>query len=516
MRITNGMMMNNSLNNINNNKLLLDNLNTQLASQKKIQRPSEDPIVAIRALRYRSTLAEISQYLEKNIPDAEGWMSATSDALENTVSLLGDIINYLNEGVNGTWTTTDRQSIMDTLTQYRDQIYEDANADYAGRTIFTGYKTDSKVTFSKNEPDTVYAITQNFSVSAITSYDKVMNSVDISGLNASNLDTIDLTTYETPVSNSVYRLRLGYEGLQAVDDGAGGYEDVELSLYHKDSAGNLILPPDTITANTVSASDPSAYAPADGEVNFIPETGEYIFGKDAYANVCTYDQITVNYVKEGFEKGELRPEQFFDCYDMTVAYANGSTDVNDPLAVKYTAGDQEINYAVNFNQSLKINTQAKEIFTHDMTRDMDDLINAVSAVADIENKVSKIESLMAGVEEGSDEYENLQALLDLANRELDFANENMQNMLEGGLTAYQNYQEGVSLAKANLGARQTRLDLNKERLTSQKTTVEELKTKNEGVVLTDIAVEITAASDVYDASLAATSKLITKSLLDFI
>src|SRR5574344_1956768 len=51
MRITNGIMINNSLNNINNNKQLYDNLNTQLSTKKKIQKPSEDPIVAVRALR---------------------------------------------------------------------------------------------------------------------------------------------------------------------------------------------------------------------------------------------------------------------------------------------------------------------------------------------------------------------------------------------------------------------------------------------------------------------------------
>jgi flagellar hook-associated protein 3 FlgL len=67
MRITNSMMINNTLSNINNNKTKMDQLNTQLATKKKIQRPSEDPITAIRALRYRSTLSEISQYLDRNI-----------------------------------------------------------------------------------------------------------------------------------------------------------------------------------------------------------------------------------------------------------------------------------------------------------------------------------------------------------------------------------------------------------------------------------------------------------------
>lgn len=61
MRITNGMMMNNCLNNINKNKLQMDKIYTQIESQKLFQKPSEDPIAAIRSLRLRSTYTEIEQ-----------------------------------------------------------------------------------------------------------------------------------------------------------------------------------------------------------------------------------------------------------------------------------------------------------------------------------------------------------------------------------------------------------------------------------------------------------------------
>ena len=59
MRITNRMMINNSLANINVNKNQMNTMDTQLSTQKKISRPSEDPIIAIRALRFRSNLNEI-------------------------------------------------------------------------------------------------------------------------------------------------------------------------------------------------------------------------------------------------------------------------------------------------------------------------------------------------------------------------------------------------------------------------------------------------------------------------
>ena len=56
MRITNKIMQNNSLSNINLAKIAEDAKSSQVSSGKKIVRPSDDPIVAIRSLRLRSSV----------------------------------------------------------------------------------------------------------------------------------------------------------------------------------------------------------------------------------------------------------------------------------------------------------------------------------------------------------------------------------------------------------------------------------------------------------------------------
>ena len=60
MRITNTMINFNTKNNINATKVDVDTYNTQMSSKKKIQNPSDDPVIAIRALRLRSTLNQIN------------------------------------------------------------------------------------------------------------------------------------------------------------------------------------------------------------------------------------------------------------------------------------------------------------------------------------------------------------------------------------------------------------------------------------------------------------------------
>jgi flagellar hook-associated protein 3 FlgL len=56
MRITTKMMQNTSLRNLNTNKSRQEQLTNQLATGKKISRPSDDPVVAIRALKLNSTV----------------------------------------------------------------------------------------------------------------------------------------------------------------------------------------------------------------------------------------------------------------------------------------------------------------------------------------------------------------------------------------------------------------------------------------------------------------------------
>ena len=94
MRITNQMMVNSSISNIQGNKSQLNDLSTQLSTQKKINKPSDDPIIAIRALRLRSSLDEVTQYLGKNIPDASSWLSVTHDALDESNKIIQDLYNY--------------------------------------------------------------------------------------------------------------------------------------------------------------------------------------------------------------------------------------------------------------------------------------------------------------------------------------------------------------------------------------------------------------------------------------
>ncbi len=167
MRITNNMMINNTSMNINNNKINFMYTNSQMSSQKKISRPSDDPVIAIRSLRLRTSLSQITQYSKKNIPDAWTWLETTETALVNMDKILSDVKTQCNTGTNSYLTPEDRDTILKSLTALQKQLYNEGNSDNTGRNIFTGFKTNSQLCFMEDEKDTSYKITQNLPITAV-------------------------------------------------------------------------------------------------------------------------------------------------------------------------------------------------------------------------------------------------------------------------------------------------------------------------------------------------------------
>ena len=209
MRITNNMMLRTTASNINANKLNVNSLNNQMSSQKKISRPSEDPVVAIRALRLRSNLSEINQYYEKNIPDAEAWLEVTETALNNMESILSDVRTQCNYGATGTLKTDDRKAILTGLTKLREQLYAEGNSDNAGRTVFTGYRTNSKLTFMTEE-DATYEIEQMFSATDIEKEHRYFKGEAVV---PADTDVANTNTIEELERMSCDRIRIAYGSL---------------------------------------------------------------------------------------------------------------------------------------------------------------------------------------------------------------------------------------------------------------------------------------------------------------
>ena len=81
---------------------------------------------------------------------------------------------------------------------------------------------------------------------------------------------------------------------------------------------------------------------------------------------------------------------------------------------------------------------------------------------------------------------------------------------------FDDYMAQVNLALTNNGCKGDRLDMTTNRVESQQTTLEGLKSTNEDRELSDVIIDYTAAYNAYDASLQAASYLNKTTLLNYI
>ncbi len=217
MRITNKIMQNNSLYNINNNKVTEDQLNTMMSTGKKITRPSDDPVIAIRALRLRSNVTQLSQYYEKNAKDAESWLQVTADALSTVTDVLTDAVKQATKGANKDLTLDDLSIIITQMDALAKEYYSTGNVDYAGRYVFTGYRTDTALTFDKTSTATYTDINDEFNAGSISDSSRVVGKYKLDSSKVLE-DGYVSTPQSDIVEQTVGRLRLSYDNLDYRDD----------------------------------------------------------------------------------------------------------------------------------------------------------------------------------------------------------------------------------------------------------------------------------------------------------
>lgn len=538
MRITNQMMINSSMANIQVNKKQVNTLDTQLSTQKKINKPSEDPIIAIRALRLRASLNEVTQYLKKNIPDAQQWLSTTQGALTQGESVINKLYEYCNQGSADSYASEQRNTIAESLKALKKTFYDEGNVDYAGRYVFTGYKTDTTLTYQSDAlaAEADYTITQKFGrddISSKTVYTNAYSNADILNLNVS-YDADGNAVM--PNVESVYRLRLGYSDVKNTGYSLS-YNNTDISFaadgtatvttYQLDANGNKQLDADGNPITTTTTVNPDAngqysitdstgtaltftnttdknYIPGDNEIAFNATTGEVLMGENVYKQVYTSDSFSFTYQKNNFVKDDLNPTMYYDCVD-------------NKTGIVYDKVREDVEYNINYAQKIKINTEANEAFDINLGRDIDDLVTSVQNVLDLESQISQVEGMLKESQySDEDSQKKLNSMLNGLNKQKTLAEDEMTKAFESGISQMQGYKQTISLANADVGNRLTRLELTQGRLTEQFTNVTESKSANEDIDLEDVVVSYTSAQLVYNASLQAASKVVQQTLLDFL
>lgn len=423
-----------------------------------------------------------------------------------------------------------------------DEVYATGDADYAGRYVFTGLRTDTPLSFL-SEQERNYTITEQLDKSALDEFTSV-NTGKVLEINSSNYNDANYSniTEDSITSVDVHRIRLAYNDCSdsipkisfIKDDGNGNIEEV---LWAGAAGTSPQQKYDIVKMN--SHQDPYTFAadPANQDkIVYIPETGELLLGEDAYKEVMAKKdlestsninegEIRITYEKSHWQKGDLRPEHYFACeadkLDDTGAVVKD--DQGKTIRIPYNdtylttnAERQVIEYDVGFNQTIRINSRADECFKHGIGREVDDIIAAMENVQELERAQADIKAIMEKLPEGDAGMPTLQNQLDAVEKALTYAKKKEQKMFEGGISAFQKYLDEANLCVTACGSRGSKLDLIKNRSQNQKTTYETLKSQNEDIDITEVAIQLTSAELTYDAALMAAGKVMQTSLMNFI
>lgn len=143
MRITNTMMIANTVRNLNNNAARLSKAQEQMSSQLKVKLASDDPVIASRAIKYRSYVSKVEQYQE-NVEDALSWQEVTDSALSDLGDVIAQLQEYTGQAATDTLSDTDRQAIKANVALLKEQVIQIMNSTYADRYIFGGYVTNEE------------------------------------------------------------------------------------------------------------------------------------------------------------------------------------------------------------------------------------------------------------------------------------------------------------------------------------------------------------------------------------
>ncbi|WP_088041560.1 flagellar hook-associated protein FlgL [Bacillus sp. EAC] len=140
MRVTQTMISNNMLRSLGSSYSKLDKYNEQLSTGKKISRPSDDPVIAMKGVYYRSDVTQVEQY-KRNLSEGYTWTESSDDALDKVTQALQRMRELAVNGSSETNSVESRQALAAEVKQLITHLGSIGNTQVGDKYIFNGLDT---------------------------------------------------------------------------------------------------------------------------------------------------------------------------------------------------------------------------------------------------------------------------------------------------------------------------------------------------------------------------------------
>lgn len=136
-------MINNNMKYLSQNYKRLSKMNEQMMSGKQISRPSDDPVIAMNGMRYRSQVVEIEQF-KRNLNEGFNWLDNADSALDETGQVLQRVRELTVQASNDSYDASARASISREIESLQEHLVALADSKVGDTFIFSGTDTDKK------------------------------------------------------------------------------------------------------------------------------------------------------------------------------------------------------------------------------------------------------------------------------------------------------------------------------------------------------------------------------------
>ncbi|MCM1988113.1 flagellar hook-associated protein FlgL [Oceanirhabdus seepicola] len=145
MRVTNKMMSNNFLRDMNYNLKNMQRLQTQLTTGKEFKKPSDDPFKVARSMQLYSDIGANKQYNE-NVKDTINWLDTTDTATGQANNVFQRVHELMISAGNGGYSDNERRAIKDEINERISEFSQILNTSFDGKFIFGGSRGTVKPT----------------------------------------------------------------------------------------------------------------------------------------------------------------------------------------------------------------------------------------------------------------------------------------------------------------------------------------------------------------------------------
>jgi len=489
LRVTNNLILNTILKNLNDNVVRLSKLQEQLSTGKRINKPSDDPVGMTEVLNYRSILSATDQYM-RNINRANSNLGITDQALNS----IGNIIIRAKEIAMAESSGTANQQTRASSAVEVENLFKEAiqtgNTKIGNTYIFAGYKTGTRqIEVGSNATVTMNVVGSEFLTKDLNpdiNGDTALSDLNRGdGVNNGSFTIID----REGNSGTVTFADTSTMDINDVINNINGLAGVNVTATINSQGTGILL--------TDSSSSPIRRLE-------VQEVGSGQVAKDL--GILGYGfGTTLNGDDLDPELSASTPLSLLKGGDgltlTSIHIENGSLSSDVDLSSATTIGD-----VINSITSSGTNSSASISFGGTS-------LDVVSTNSSTTAVVTEVGSGSSAKDLGIQGAHNVLGCLDVLKEAL---LNNDVNAIQGTLDQLDGALDRVLSVRADVGARVNRLESTFTNFDSFKLNITDLLSKREDADLIDVITQLTSQQDVFRASLSAASQIAGISLLDFL